>query len=142
MQTRKVGNATWNTAILGVLVLLIGYSSYATVILRSSANTPINIGAPDDPLKLSSYLQRDQYGDWPIISGRNYNQKYPFVNPTGQETTGTEYLKNKEDRIYEEVGNKIKYTYTIDNSILIFYFINSNQRPSSENPIYIYSLTG
>ena len=109
--TRKAGNSTWNTAILGVLVLLIGYSSYATVILRSSANTPINIGSPDDPLKLSSYLQRDQYGDWPIISGQNYNQQYPFVRPSGTKETGKEYLKNNEKGIYEEVGNTIKYTY-------------------------------
>ena len=110
-KTRESGNSTWNTAILGVLVLLIGYSSYSTVILRSSINTPINIGLPDDPLKLSSYLQRDQYGDWPIVSGQQYNQKYPIVNPIGQETIGTEYLKNKEKGIYEDMGNKIKYTY-------------------------------
>ena len=110
-KTRELGKSTWNTAILGVLVLLIGYSSYATVILRASANTPINIGAPDDPIKLSSYLQRDQYGDWPIVSGQQYNQKYPIVNPTGQETIGTEYLKNEEKGIYEQMGNKIKYTY-------------------------------
>ena len=66
---------------------------------------------PDDPLKLSSYLQRDQYGDWPIVSGQQYNQKFPIVNPTGQETIGTEYLKNKEKGIYEDMGNKIKYIY-------------------------------
>ena len=40
--------------------------------IRSSANTPINIGAPSDPLSLSSYLQRDQYGDWPVFSGNYY----------------------------------------------------------------------
>ena len=110
-KTREAGNSTWNTAILGILVLLIGYSSYSTVILRASANTPINIGAPDDPLKLSSYLQRDQYGDWPIVSGQQYNQKFPIVNPTGQENIGTEYLKNEDKGIYEDMGNKIKYTY-------------------------------
>ena len=112
VKTRLSGNSTWNTAILGVLVLLIGYSSYSTVILRASVNTPINIGAPDDPLKLSSYLQRDQYGDWPIVSGQQYNQKFPEKNPIGQENVGTEYLKNQEIGIYEEMGNKIKYKYS------------------------------
>ena len=112
VKTRLAGNSTWNTAILGVLVLLIGYSSYSTVILRASVNTPINIGAPDDPLKLSSYLQRDQYGDWPIVSGQQYNQKFPEKNPVGQENVGTEYLKNQEMGIYEEMGNKIKYKYS------------------------------
>ena len=127
--TRKAGGSTWNTVILGVLVLLIGYSSYATVILRSSANTPINIGSPDDPLKLSSYLQRDQYGDWPIVSGQNYNQKYPFVEPKRDRRgravtieTGRDYYKNEgsfdnlegvwiEKPHYEDLGAKIQYTY-------------------------------
>ena len=109
--TKKNGHSTWNTAILGILVLLIGYSSYATVILRSSAKTPINIGAPDDPLKLSSYLQRDQYGDWPIAFGQNYNQKYPAVNPTGTEVVSENYLKNEEKGIYEKTGDKLKYKY-------------------------------
>jgi len=106
MRTRKSGSSKWNTAILGVLVLLIGYSSYATVILRSSANTPINIGAPDDPLKLSSYLQRDQYGDWPIVSGQQYN--HTLIN---YESNGKVYEKNEKEGIYEEVGQKNKYIY-------------------------------
>ena len=67
----KKRKSTWGTLCLGVLMLFIGYSSYATVIIRSTAKTPINIGAPDDALKLSSYLQRDQYGDWPIVSGHH-----------------------------------------------------------------------
>ena len=46
----------------------------------------------------------------PIVSGQQYNQKFPIVNPTGQETK-TEYLKNKEKGIYEDMGDKIKYTY-------------------------------
>ena len=110
--TKQNGYSTWNTAILGILVLLIGYSSYATVILRSSAKTPINIGAPDDPLKLASYLQRDQYGDWPIVSGQNYNQKYPAVNPISTEVVGENYLKNEEEGVYEKTGDKLKYKYS------------------------------
>ena len=110
--TKQNGYSNLNTAILGILVLLIGYSSYATVILRSSAKTPINIGAPDDPLKLASYLQRDQYGDWPIVSGQNYNQKYPAVNPKSTEVVGENYLKNEEKGIYEKTGDKLKYKYS------------------------------
>jgi len=110
--TKQNGYSNLNTAILGILVLLIGYSSYATVILRSSAKTPINIGAPDDPLKLASYLQRDQYGDWPIVSGQNYNQKYPAVNPISTEVVGENYLKNEEKGIYEKTGDKLKYKYS------------------------------
>tara|TARA_B100000902_G_scaffold277742_3_gene263571 strand:- start:6601 stop:9561 length:2961 start_codon:yes stop_codon:yes gene_type:complete len=106
IKTEKFKNSTWNTAILGVLVLLIGYSSYASVIIRSTANTPINIGSPDDPLKLSSYLQRDQYGDWPILFGQQYNH-------TGlrYENDKIIYEKNKEKGIYEKVGESGKIIY-------------------------------
>ena len=54
-------------------MLLIGYSSYAMVLIRSNANTPINMSAPDDPLKLSDYLARKQYGEVaPLVFGRYY----------------------------------------------------------------------
>ena len=111
MRTRKAGSSKWNTAILGVLVLLIGYSSYATVILRSSANTPINIGAPDDPLKLASYLQRDQYGDWPILKG-NYYYATKFKGKI------TKPIYQKGDAMYEIVGNEYDLVYADQNMCL------------------------
>ena len=56
--TTKNNKPVWNTTILGTLFLLIGYSSYTTVVIRSSVNTPINMSVPKDPVKLSSYLAR------------------------------------------------------------------------------------
>lgn len=103
-KTRELRKSTWNTAILGVLVLLIGYSSYATVILRASANTPINIGAPDDPIKLSSYLQRDQYGDWPVVMG-NYYYATQFRGKN------TKPIYQKGDSTYEIVGSEYELIY-------------------------------
>ena len=71
--TKKHNLPVWNTAILGFMMLLIGYSSYAMVLIRSNANTPINMSAPDDPLKLSDYLARKQYGEVaPLVFGRYY----------------------------------------------------------------------
>ena len=112
MYTAKNNKSTWNTAILGVLVLLIGYSSYATVILRSTANTPINMSAPDDPIKLSSYLAREQYGDVaPLLFGHYYSD-----NPIGIESEEI-YEKNLEKGEYEQIGLSQKNEWE-NNSIL------------------------
>ena len=111
IKTREVGKSTWNTAILGVLVLLIGYSSYSTVILRASVNTPINIGAPDDPLKLSSYLQRDQYGDYQLFLDNNTIKN--FLKKSYWTRKYWDRISQKpRANIYEEMGNKIKYEYS------------------------------
>ncbi|MDE7411237.1 MAG: DUF2723 domain-containing protein [Paramuribaculum sp.] len=54
---------------LSILVIFIGYSSYALLLIRSSAHTPMNQNAPDNVFALSSYLNREQYGDRPLIYG-------------------------------------------------------------------------
>ena len=61
-----------NTIILSFAFLLIGYSSFLMLVIRSNAGTPINFGAPKDPLSLLSFLNREQYGTWPVLSGNYY----------------------------------------------------------------------
>ena len=96
--TKKHNLPVWNTAILGFMMLLIGYSSYAMVLIRSNANTPINMSAPDDPLKLSDYLARKQYGEVaPLVFGRHYVDQ-----PTGIKTEST-YRKNDNLDKYDEL---------------------------------------
>ena len=58
---------------LSFAFILIGYSSFLVLIIRSNANTPINENTPDDAINLLSYLNREQYGDWPIFYGQYYN---------------------------------------------------------------------
>jgi FKBP-type peptidyl-prolyl cis-trans isomerase len=93
------------------MMLLIGYSSYSILIIRSNANPPIDEGNPENALSLTSYLERDQYGDWPIVKGQNYNQKYPFVQPTGIENVGANYMKDEKAGKYKQIGDKKEYTY-------------------------------
>ncbi len=71
--TKKHNKAVWNTAILGVMMLLIGYSSFAILVIRSNANPPIDENNPEDAVGLLSYLKREQYGSWPIVYGQHFN---------------------------------------------------------------------
>jgi tetratricopeptide (TPR) repeat protein len=65
--------AMLNTILLSFTVLVIGYSSFVMLVIRSNANTPMNENAPQDAISLLSYLNREQYGDWPILYGQYYN---------------------------------------------------------------------
>ena len=61
-----------NTALLCMLMLMIGYSSYAVIVIRSAANPPMDQNSPEDVFTLGSYLSRDQYGDSPLLYGQAY----------------------------------------------------------------------
>jgi len=71
--TRKHQKTVLNTAIWGFTFILIGYSSFFLLIIRSNADTPINENRPRDAISLLAYLNREQYGDWPISHGQYYN---------------------------------------------------------------------
>lgn len=64
-----------NTVLLCMLMLMIGYSSYALIVIRSSANTPMDQNSPEDIFTLGSYLSRDQYGDSPLLYGQAYTSQ-------------------------------------------------------------------
>jgi tetratricopeptide (TPR) repeat protein len=62
-----------NTILTAVMVIMIGYSSNAIIVIRSSANTPLNENHPDDPFSLLYFLNREQYGERPLFRGAYYN---------------------------------------------------------------------
>ncbi|MCK4568825.1 MAG: DUF2723 domain-containing protein [Bacteroidales bacterium] len=64
--------ALLNTAVLSFVFILIGYSSFFLLIIRSNENTPINENSPEDAISLLSYLNREQYGSWPKMYGQYY----------------------------------------------------------------------
>ena len=67
-----------NTALLCMLMLMIGYSSYAVIVIRSSANPPMDQNSPEDVFTLGSYLSRDQYGDPPLLYGQAYTSQVAY----------------------------------------------------------------
>ena len=62
-----------NTLLTAVMVIMIGYSSNAIIVIRSNANTPLNENQPDNPFSLLYFLNREQYGQRPLFSGPYYN---------------------------------------------------------------------
>lgn len=64
-----------NTALLCALMLLIGYSSYALIVIRSAANPPMDQNSPEDIFTLGNYLSRDQYGNRPLLYGQAYTSQ-------------------------------------------------------------------
>lgn len=86
----------WNTVLLAITVIVIGYSSYALIVIRSLAGPPMNENRPDNVFTLLSYLNREQYGDRPLILGHQYTAEVEdlvYKKPV--------YNLNKEENRYE-----------------------------------------
>jgi len=101
MQKNKV---LLNTILTMITVIIIGYSSYALIIIRSNTNLPMDQNNPDDVFSLLSYLNRDQYGDHPLIYGQYYNAKpidYIKKSP----------IYEKRDGRYKIVDYKLGYKF-------------------------------
>jgi len=73
LYTHRKGKVLLNTALLSLVFVIIGYSSFMMLIIRSNADTPINENNPTNAVGLLSYLNREQYGDWPLLSGPYYS---------------------------------------------------------------------
>ena len=71
-----------NTSLLCMLMIMIGYSSYAVIVIRSSANTPMDQNSPEDIFTLGTYLSREQYGDRPLLYGPAYTSQV-LLKPDG-----------------------------------------------------------
>jgi len=77
---RKKNNALWHTITLCFTTIIIGYSVFAIVIIRSCANTPTNEYQPDNPYTLIRYLGREQYGTTPLLYGQSFNSPYEAID--------------------------------------------------------------
>ncbi len=64
---------TLNIVMWSIAVIFVGYSSYALILIRSSADTPMNQNSPDNVFDLASYLNREQYGETPLLYGETLN---------------------------------------------------------------------
>ena len=84
---------------LSVLVIFVGYSSYALLLIRSHANPPMNQNAPDNVFSLSSYLNREQYGDRPLFYGPSFKSTVLYqVDNTGNYN----FMKKPATTVYEK----------------------------------------
>ncbi len=79
--TRQNNKPQWNTIILCFLVILVGYSSYGQIVVRSTANTPMDENNPENVFAFMSYLSREQYGDRPLGYGQYFNAPLDRSDP-------------------------------------------------------------
>lgn len=83
--------------------MLLGYSTYFTTLIRSNADTAVDMYNVDNPVNLVGYLSREQYGDYPIVKGQDFTAR-----PIEQKTVET-YIKGKDE--YVKNGRKYENTY-------------------------------
>ncbi|MGE4287791.1 MAG: DUF2723 domain-containing protein [Salinivirgaceae bacterium] len=105
--TRKKQQVVLNTIILAFTVMMIGYSSYGVIIIRSSATPPIDQNDPEDAYSLLGYLNREQYGERPLMFGQYYDTPLNLKNPYKE--GGKTWMKG--EKRYEEGKPKISYNY-------------------------------
>lgn len=106
---KKHQKPTLGTAIVSFAVLLIGYSTFFALVIRSNANTPIDENNPEEAVSLLSYLNREQYGDWPVLNGQYYNAQvvdFSDGNPV--------YKKDEVSGKYIITDNRKKSQYVYD----------------------------
>ncbi len=103
----RKGKHTLELAIYSFAFILIGYSSYAVIMIRANAGPAINMQRVNNPIDLVAYLNRDQYGEWPVpFRGADFT-----ACPTGYKENGDIYDKNLHDGKYDVVGKKIVPDY-------------------------------
>jgi len=102
---RKVARDILNVAVLCFSFIVIGYSSYAMIIIRSLANPPIDMNDPEQPFSLLSYLNREQYGDNPLVYGQYFYAKVIDIKK------GNMQYRKGENGQYVETGEKMERVY-------------------------------
>jgi hypothetical protein len=93
---RKKGNTILYNSFMGLIFLLIGYGSFAVIVIRSNANTPLDENDPENLVTLHSYLKREQYGSAPILYGNYWNslKKGEIMTEEGPELTNRDEWKD------------------------------------------------
>ena len=124
--SRKKGKVVLNTAILAFMFILIGYSSFFMLVIRANANTPINENNPNNAITMLAYLNREQYGTWPLLHGPYYNA--PEVD---REDGKPVYIKDeaKGKYIITDYRHNVIPVYD-DRFTTVFPRMFSNQKPS------------
>lgn len=82
-QKYQISARTLNTSLLCIMMIMVGYSSYALIVIRSTANTPMDQNSPEDIFTLGSYLGREQYGTRPLFYGQAYSSKVKLETKDG-----------------------------------------------------------
>lgn len=125
--SKKAKSPVWNTAVMSFAVIMIGYSCFAMIVIRSNANTPLDENDPENLVTLHSYLKREQYGQFPLVYGQYFNSK---LNPKEQWKDGTPtYLRrfvvakrDKDLKGFKTMAEAEKYKAEVGGKIVEKYY--------------------
>jgi hypothetical protein len=138
--THRKKKVLWNTIILSFTVALIGYSSFAMVIIRSSANPPTNENQPDNPFSLLYYLNREQYGSAPLLSGQtfatppiNFIEKTTYVKGDGKYVKAAGMPEYEYDSRYNMLFPRM-YSSQKDHKAVYKQYVNAKRRGGVISP--------
>ena len=117
----RVSARTLNTSLLCTMMIVIGYSSYALIVIRSTANTPMDQNSPEDIFTLGEYLGREQYGTRPLFYGPAFSSQVALDVKDGYcepriKYNGTKFIRKEkatpdEKDSYIEIPGRIEYEY-------------------------------
>ena len=111
IKTQQKQMETLNTALIGLAFILIGYSSYATIVIRSNFDPPIDENNPENVISFVSYLKREQYGYRPLIHGH-----YFTAEVVDQKRGAPIYVKGEDKYIISDY--RIDYKYNPEKTTL------------------------
>jgi hypothetical protein len=123
--THRNKRVLFNTVILSFVFILIGYSSFFMLIIRSNENPPIDENSPEDAISLLSYLNREQYGTWPKVYGQYYTA--PIVD---YDDGNPQYIRDEKSGKYVITDRRTGTIPVYDKRFMtIFPRMWSNQKP-------------
>ncbi len=120
---KKVTSRLKNTTLLSLLMIMIGYSSYAVIVIRSAANTPMDQNSPEDIFTLGNYLSRDQYGDTPLLYGQTFNSDYKYGDDGHVEMKEGAPIYSKVEKKSEDQKDE-------------YFIVDSKDRPKFEQNVF------
>ncbi|AZA76156.1 DUF2723 domain-containing protein [Chryseobacterium sp. G0186] len=115
---RKTKKNLYQTIVLSVVYMVIGFSCWMVIPIRANANPPMNLNDPDTAIGMKDYYNREQYGDWPTIYGENYtaalDKRGLEKNEDGsykRKITGAMYEKDEKTKTYRKTGERFNYVF-------------------------------
>ena len=107
----KKQNGIAQMIIVSAMMAVVGFSTIGVVLVRANADPPINMNRPSDPIRLLSYVNREQYGERPLLYGPNFDAE-PYDNiVTKRYGQVTKNVNGKEVHRYEYTDEKLAYKY-------------------------------
>ena len=116
---RRSKKNIYQTIVLSVVYMMIGFSCWMVIPIRAVANPPMNLNNPDNAIGMLDYYNREQYGDWPTSYGQNYTA---YLDANGiqknedgsykTKKTGDVYEKDEKTKTYRRVGDRFNYVFS------------------------------